>query len=104
MESIALDTAACQKCLESASSFGSMTTCFSKLAYSTANFAIANAEKQNLLSGNIKISRKLRHLSNFCNYRGCASVWPGRFDGHVWRVCAKHGGVPQNCGREKLEK
>ena len=32
MENIALDTAACQKCLESASSFGSMTTCFSKLA------------------------------------------------------------------------
>ena len=62
MESIALDTAACQKCLESASSFGSMTTCFSKLAYSTANFAVANADKQNLFSGDIKISRKHRHL------------------------------------------
>ena len=63
MESIALDTAACQKCVESASSFGSMTTCFSKLAYSTANFAVANADKQNVRSGNIKVSKKHQQLS-----------------------------------------
>ena len=69
MESIALDAAACQKCVESASSFGSMATCFSKLAYSTANFAVANADKQNLLSGNIKISRKHRHLLFLCNLK-----------------------------------
>ena len=69
MESIALDTAACQKCVESASSFGSMATCFSKLAYSTANFAVANADKQNVLSGYMKISRKHRQSSDYCNLR-----------------------------------
>ena len=56
MESIALDTAACQKCLESASSFGSMTTCFSKLAHSTANFAVANAECS------LEISKLAQHI------------------------------------------
>ena len=32
----------------------------------------------------------------FGNCQGCASAWPCRFDGHVWRVCVKHGGIPQN--------
>ena len=50
------------------------------------------------------LCQKVVFLSSFCNRRGYASVWPGRFDGHVWRVCAKHGGIPQNYGREKLEK
>ena len=50
------------------------------------------------------LCQKVVFLLSLCNRRGYASVWPGRFDGHVWRVCAKHGGIPQNCGREKLYK
>ena len=46
MESIALDTAACPKCVENASSFGSVCSCFSKLAHGTAKFAVTNAVKQ----------------------------------------------------------
>ena len=53
-ESIALGTAAGQKYVESASSFWSLGSCFSKLAYSTDNFAVANADKQNVRSGNIE--------------------------------------------------
>ena len=69
MESIALDTAAGQKYVESASSFGRLGSCFSKLAYSTANFAVAKANKQSVLSGNIKISRNHRNISNVCDLR-----------------------------------
>ena len=65
MERIALDTAACQRIVKCASSFWSMAKCFSKFAYSTANFAVANADKQNAFSGNIKISTKHRHLLFF---------------------------------------
>ena len=67
MESIALDTAACQTCVDRASSFWRLGSCFSKLGNSTANFAVANADKQNVLSANIKSSRKQQHLSDLCN-------------------------------------
>ena len=50
------------------------------------------------------LCQKVVFLLSFCNRQGYTSVWPGRFDGHVWRVCAKHGDIPQNYGREKLEK
>jgi len=31
-------------------------------------------------------------------------VWPGRLDGHVWRVCASPGRTPQNDGHGTLKK
>ena len=63
MESITLDTAAGQKCVESASIFKFLGSLFSKLAYGTANFAVVSADRQNVRSGNIKISIKHQQLS-----------------------------------------